>query len=73
MGWMIVFTCPKTGHDVKSGILMDENTFARIPLEKVKVHCQECGQMHEWVVGQGQLSLAETDKEARWPIPARVA
>jgi hypothetical protein len=70
MSWMIVFTCPKTGHDVKSGILTDEHTFAGLPLQKVKVQCHECGAVHEWFVGQGQLSLVDT--EARWPVPARV-
>lgn len=71
MSWMIVFSCPKTRHDVKSGILTDEHTFAGMPLQKIKMRCQECGETHEWFIGQGHLSITDTD--VRWPVPARVA
>jgi hypothetical protein len=69
MSSMIVFTCPKTGHDVSSGVLTDERTFSRLPRHEMIVRCKECGGEHRWWVAEGRLGKVE---EVRWPVPARI-
>ena len=54
---MIVYTCPKTGGEVPSGVLTDENSFAHLPHEKVTVQCLECGDLHE--IWTSEVRLAE--------------
>ena len=70
MSLMIVFTCPDTGRDVNSGVLVDERTLSRLPGHKMRIRCKECGREHEWWVGEGRLRPVE---DVRWPVPARVA
>jgi hypothetical protein len=69
MGLMIVFTCPHTGHDVSSGVLVDEATVSRLPGHKMRLACKECGREHEWWVAEGRLGRVEV----QWPVPARIA
>lgn len=52
MSLMIVFTCPDTGRDVNSGVLVDERTLSRLPGHKMRIGCKECGREHEWWVGK---------------------
>ena len=68
MSSMIVFTCPKTGHDVSSGVFADEHTFSRLPRHEMTVRCKECGGEHRWVA-EGRLGKVE---QVRFPVPARV-
>ena len=56
MSRMIVYTCPKTGRDVASGVLTDEDSFARLPHEKVTVNCSECGDLHEYWTSEARLA-----------------
>lgn len=69
MSSMIVFTCPKTGHDVNSGVLADERTFSRLPRHEMIVRCKECGGEHRWWVADGRLGKVE---EVRLPVPVRI-
>lgn len=57
MSTMVVFKCPNNGHDVSSGILTDEQSFASMLSKKVEVRCPECGEMHRWWMAEGQLGL----------------
>jgi transcription elongation factor Elf1 len=70
MGLMIVFTCPHTGHDVSSGVPVDEATVSRLPGHKMRMACKECGREHEWWVAEGRLGRVE---DVHWPVPARIA
>ena len=70
MSLMIVFTCPDTGRDVSTGVVIDERNVSRLPGHKMRVRCEECGNEHEWWVAEGRLSRVE---DVRWPVPARVA
>ena len=56
MSRMIIYTCPKTGRDVSSGVLTDEDSFARLPHEKVTVNCSECGDVHEYWTSEARLA-----------------
>ena len=70
MSAMIVFTCPRTGHDVSSGVLTDEGSFAKLPRYKMAVRCKECGGEHEWWVAEGKFGPLQ---DVRWPVPVRIA
>ncbi len=53
---MIVYTCPKTGRDISSGVLTDEDSFAHLPHERVTVKCTECGDLHEYWTSEARLA-----------------
>jgi hypothetical protein len=63
MSRMIVYTCPKTGRDVPSGILTDDDSFAHLPHEKVTVQCTECGDRHEYWTSEARLAEDAKDKK----------
>ena len=44
---MVTLTCPTTGCEISSGIEVDDETLARLPLE-IQVRCSACGQEHSW-------------------------
>jgi hypothetical protein len=48
MSKMIMYTCPKTGREVPSGVLTDENSLAHLPHEKIRVQCLVCGDLHQF-------------------------
>ena len=55
----LVFTCPRTGKNVDVGIQGELQTFLRIRADKVVVaRCPSCGQRHEWLVRDAQLTKA---------------
>jgi hypothetical protein len=55
----LIFTCPQTGQEVDVGIQSELETFLRIRTNKVMVaRCPCCGQRHEWLVRDAQLSHA---------------
>jgi hypothetical protein len=66
MSKMIVYTCPKTGREVPSGVLTDENSFAHLPHEKVTVQCLDCGDLHAFWTSEVRLAAdATNEKPAR--------
>ena len=66
MSKMIVYTCPKTGREVPSGVLTDENSLAHLPHEKIRVQCLVCGDLHEFWTSEVRLAAdATNEKPAR--------
>lgn len=59
MSSMIMFTCPTTGHDVRSGVLTDERTFSQLPRHGMVVQCNGCGGECRWCVAEGKLRQVE--------------
>ena len=55
----LVFSCPTTAREIESGIDMDRKTFTDIQNVNIRVHCSDCGEFHEWRVGEGILSGPE--------------
>ena len=51
----LVFQCPIAAREIESGIDMDRKTFTDIQNVNVLVHCSDCGEFHEWRVGEGVL------------------
>ena len=49
--------CPESGRPVDSGIETDPSTFSRLRTSSVRVHCPECGGVHELHVRQGYLAV----------------
>ncbi len=54
----LVFTCPRTGRQVDVGIESELQTLLRIRANTLRARCPACGERHEWLVGEAQLSKA---------------
>jgi endogenous inhibitor of DNA gyrase (YacG/DUF329 family) len=63
---IVMFTCPKTGKPVPTGIETDEQSFdALVGAIKGKgransVQCPHCGKTHGWSSGSAYLAAAST-------------
>jgi len=44
----LMITCPATGKTLKTGIAIDEQSFATATLTGNAVQCPHCGAMHVW-------------------------
>jgi len=60
---ILVFQCPMTAREIESGIDMDRKTFIGIQNVNIRVHCSDCGEFHEWRVGEGILSCPGVAKK----------
>jgi len=54
----LIFICPKTGHQIDSGVASEIGTLLRIRDQKVRVRCTACGQWHELHVRDALLAKA---------------
>ena len=54
----LMFTCPNTGQQVDVGVATEIGTLLRIRSRIVRARCTACGEMHEWLVRDAQLSKA---------------
>jgi hypothetical protein len=54
-GARLVFTCPKTGLDLPSGIYTDLDTLAHVGQISVKVSCIHCDDVHTFAAKRGHL------------------
>jgi hypothetical protein len=45
---VIMIRCPRTGHDIPTGIEMGSSDFQRAPVFFARVQCPVCGREHEW-------------------------
>jgi predicted RNA-binding Zn-ribbon protein involved in translation (DUF1610 family) len=52
------FNCPKTGQVIDTGIESELDTLLRIRNKRVLARCPQCGERHEWRVGDAQLEQA---------------
>lgn len=53
---MLVFRCPATQWNIKTGIATDRRTFLRIQQFGVRVHCRACQRLHEFRVASGVMA-----------------
>ncbi len=52
------FNCPVTGEAIDVGIESELDTLLRIRHKRILARCPQCGQRHEWRVGDAQLQQA---------------
>ena len=52
---VLVFTCPKSGQDIVSGINTDSTSLSRVGQLPVNVFCPKCGQVHRLTAKAGRL------------------
>ena len=69
MGIVMMFRCPKTGHEVSTGIVR-KNRSAHPSNAKVEVKCLECGRVHVWDPTKSRLITSVEPLDL--PIPARI-
>jgi hypothetical protein len=64
---VVMIKCPRTGHDIPTGIEMTRTEFARAPVFFARVYCPRCRCQHEWfakdawVCDSPQRAVAELD------------
>jgi hypothetical protein len=54
----LTFVCPTTRREIDSGVETEIGTLLRIRDHNVRVHCQACGELHEWRVADASLTKA---------------
>jgi transcription elongation factor Elf1 len=54
----LIFICPRTGHQIDSGVESDIGTLLRIREQTVRVRCGVCSECHEWRVRDAFLARA---------------
>jgi hypothetical protein len=52
----LVFTCPRTGHDVVSGINTDWASLSRVQQLPVTIFCPHCGKVHRLAARDGRFA-----------------
>lgn len=45
---IVMIKCPRTGHEIATGITMDRSDFARAPVFFARTYCPICAAEHEW-------------------------
>lgn len=45
---IIMIRCPRTGHEIPTGIEMTRSDFQRAPVFFARVRCPICDNEHEW-------------------------
>jgi len=53
---VIMIRCPRTGHDIPTGIEMSSRDFQRAPVFFARVRCPACGGEHEWFAQDAWVS-----------------
>jgi hypothetical protein len=51
----LMFVCPVTQRRVDVGVETEINTLLRIRTKTLRAKCPECGEWHEWTVGDAYL------------------
>jgi hypothetical protein len=52
---VIMLKCPHTAREFSTGILIDQESFQKLPKVPTRAHCPHCGLTHVW-----------WPREARW-------
>ena len=55
---VIVVTCPVTGRDFSTGILIDRDDFRRLPEALTNSRCPHCRLTHSWWTREGRFAEA---------------
>jgi predicted RNA-binding Zn-ribbon protein involved in translation (DUF1610 family) len=53
---VLILTCPETGQEVSTGIIIEEEGLRRLADTVTKAECPHCGQPHVWWTREGRLS-----------------
>jgi hypothetical protein len=56
---VIMIRCPRTGHNIPTGIEMGSSDFQRAPVFFARVQCPICGGEHEWFAKDAWVSEEE--------------
>ena len=51
----LVFTCPKTGREIESGIEIDHASLSSIRMFSIRIRCPTCAELHEFRVADGRF------------------
>ena len=51
----IIFLCPATGQQIKTGIITDKNTFEHLQDAGSNIKCSHCGGTHSWHTAEAWL------------------
>jgi hypothetical protein len=51
----LMFVCPVTGRRVDVGVETEIDTLLRIRTKTLRARCSDCGEWHEWPVGDAYL------------------
>jgi predicted RNA-binding Zn-ribbon protein involved in translation (DUF1610 family) len=54
----LFFTCPVTRRSIDSGVETEIGTLLQIKSKRLCMRCPACGEMHEWIVRDAELSKA---------------
>ena len=65
---MLMIKCPRTGQDASTGILIDSDSYQKIPDTLVYTRCPHCGLEHAWWRDEAWLvhALARPLTMASW-------
>jgi predicted RNA-binding Zn-ribbon protein involved in translation (DUF1610 family) len=66
----LVFTCPKTGRDIVSGIHTDRDSLSLVRQLPVSLFCPACGMVHRLTAKDGRLSDIECLSGGTPPLPS---
>ena len=62
---ILMIKCPATGHDIATGIEMDQRSFTRPPVFFSRTYCPFCRTEHEWFAKQGLVHEASPAAERK--------
>jgi hypothetical protein len=65
MGTVMV-KCPRTGHDISTGIVADRASFNATPVFFARVYCPMCRAEHEWFAQQAWVCDSESLVPPQW-------
>lgn len=62
----LLYRCPRTQKEMSLGISVDADTFERADFEYRTIHCEHCGEDHEWTKEDVYLFVPpELDRKTR--------
>jgi hypothetical protein len=61
---VLMLKCPTTGREFSTGILVEEESFKKLPDTVTKAACPHCRQLHSWWTHDARLSYVEPTERA---------
>jgi hypothetical protein len=61
---VMLITCPNTGREFSTGILVDEDTFNGVPDVLAHSRCPHCGLRHSW--WKREARLVDSIPRSQW-------
>ena len=53
---VVMIKCPRTGHDISTGLEMTRSDFQRAPVFFARAYCPRCRCEHEWFAKDAWVS-----------------